>query len=785
MSSLFVKSYFGSNGPELSGHKIGLGIGDAGLINSIFQSSNPSSANSRRASERIRTGLSLEQGVGLNADFIVEEISVVYKAVAKVLASRLKPYLLELISANQSAFVPGWKIFDNVLVAFETLHSIGRKRTGKKGLMAIKLDMSKAYDRVEWSFLRAVMIKMNFPPRWIGLILDCISSPTLSILLNGQPVCKERVWKKLRGWKDSFFFFGGKDILIKAVAQAIPSYAMSIFQLPIGFCKELGAMFSKFWWGSKEGNRKISWVKWVTLCQPKNQGELGFKDLLSFNQSLLSKQAWRILTCPNSLVAQIFKVKYFKNGDFLNASVKTGGSHVWRSIVWGRSLLSSGLRWVVGDGSNISVFKDRWIPRPNTFKTITPDPGHDLCVADLLLRNYRGWDVDKLRRALLSVDKGIVLSIPISWSGGSDSLAWRFDKRGVYTVQSGYRLALSQKVSASAYTSSIAHHWWETFWRLKLPPKVKVFVWRACWNALPSLENLWKRKVIGSLRCDRCAGPVESSCHAIFWCKEVQKIWNCAGFPSLFAAVQHLPVLDVVSFASSLLGMDELGRFCMVAWAIWENRNSIFNSNKAVQHLPVLDVVSFASSLLGMDELGRFCMVAWAIWENRNSIFNSSIGLALIGLLPPPGRLKLNTAIVLHKNGLSIGVGAAIRDDKGLVLAAQSNQLAGVLNTDVGELIALWEGLLLALFYNLQVDLAEVVSPTMVSFLNDPAPLMGESKFIVQDIKSMFLAVGVCKSIAVSKSRNSLALKLALLAFSSARERLWLNSSSFAGGFSL
>ncbi|KAK3212205.1 hypothetical protein Dsin_016911 [Dipteronia sinensis] len=155
---------------------------------------------------------------------------------------------------------------------------------------------------------------------------------------------KERVWKKLRGWKDSFFSFGGKEMLIKAVAQAIPSYAMSIFQLPVGLCKDLSAVFSKFWWRSEEGNKKISWVKWVAFCHPKSQDGLGFKDLLSFNQSLLAKQAWRILSCRHSLVARLLKAKYFKNGEFLMASAKNGCSHIWRSILWGRSLLAKGLR---------------------------------------------------------------------------------------------------------------------------------------------------------------------------------------------------------------------------------------------------------------------------------------------------------------------------------------------------------------------------------------------------------------------------------------------------------
>ena len=113
--------------------------------------------------------------------------NVLYKLVSKVLANRLKKILPFIISPSQSAFIPGCLISDNVLAAYETLHTMQTGMRGKKAFMAVKLDMSKAYDRVEWRFLEAVMRKMGFNERWIHLVMMCVSSAHYAILVNGEP----------------------------------------------------------------------------------------------------------------------------------------------------------------------------------------------------------------------------------------------------------------------------------------------------------------------------------------------------------------------------------------------------------------------------------------------------------------------------------------------------------------------------------------------------------------------------------------------------------------------
>ena len=345
--------------------------------------------------------------------------NVVYILISKVLANRLKIILPQIISKNQSAFLSRRLITDNVLVTFELMHYLEHKKDGREGFMAIKLDMSKTYDRVEWGFIKQVMEKMGFHEKWIKLIMHCITSVSYSILVNsvaygciiptrglhqgylispyifllctdgfsslinntardqrisGVSICrgcpkithlfftddcllfckansqecqnlidilqlyeaasgqkinvdksfiffsnntsddrrcevlnmlgpmqdtrhkkylglpsiigkskveifveiKERVEKKLSWWKEKMLSVGGREILIKAVAQAIPTYTMSCFQIPKSLCDEKVLVGSK---GSRIKNC-LGWLK--ENVQVQVEWRNGFQKFTSF-----------------------------------------------------------------------------------------------------------------------------------------------------------------------------------------------------------------------------------------------------------------------------------------------------------------------------------------------------------------------------------------------------------------------------------------------------------------------------------------------------------------------
>lgn len=153
---------------------------------------------------------------------------------------------------------------------------------------------------------------------------------------------KERFHKRLCDWTEKYLSSGGKEVLIKAVLQALPTYAMSVFQFPAGLIEELNKLIRDFHWGDEHDRRRMHWLAWDKVTQPKSSGGMGFRDFKIFNQALLARQAWRVLQFPDSLCARLLKAKYFPNGHLLDTAFIQSVSATWQGVIHGLELVKKG-----------------------------------------------------------------------------------------------------------------------------------------------------------------------------------------------------------------------------------------------------------------------------------------------------------------------------------------------------------------------------------------------------------------------------------------------------------
>lgn len=117
---------------------------------------------------------------------LISLCNVTYKMVSKVLENRLKEVIGKVISESQSAFIIGRLISDNTMISYEIMHYIKRKTRGKIGWMDFKLNMSKAYDRVEWNYIKAILLKMGFVEDIVTLFMECVRTAIYKISHAGR-----------------------------------------------------------------------------------------------------------------------------------------------------------------------------------------------------------------------------------------------------------------------------------------------------------------------------------------------------------------------------------------------------------------------------------------------------------------------------------------------------------------------------------------------------------------------------------------------------------------------
>nr|XP_027124351.1 uncharacterized protein LOC113741063 [Coffea arabica] len=633
--------------------------------------------------------------------------SVIYKTISKILANRLKLVLDKCISNTQSAFIPDRQILDNVILAHEYMHYLKNKRQGKEGYMAIKLDMAKAYDRVEWHFLQAMMQKMGFCAQWITWITSCLKTVTYSFNCNGenrgfvvpkrgirqgdplspylflicsegfsnllkkaeerndikglrisrqgpiithlffaddslifckankqqakevmkilktyeeasgqlinlekssvffsknmameqrQDVCsslggmtemkqgkylglpmvisrtkeqifgfiKKNIKRKMQDWRNKLLSTAGKEVMLKAVSMAMPTYAMSVFKLPRKLCKNISALMANYWWGEANGKNKLHWLSWKKMSMNRNAGGLGFKDIEAYNKALLGKP-------------------------------QQNASWIWQGLLGARSSIEKGVIRRIGNGRSTSIWGHRWIPGSSSGRPTSLGPqSYNLKMVHELISHHR-WKRNTIFQHFTPSDAEKILNIPLSLMGREDNFYWQHNPGEIYTVSSGYKCIMKESTNAKQIAPEAAgpsitgegqqaRQMWNTLWKLNIKHKLKIFIWKCITGALPVRAAIFRKTRLGDPVCRLCGEDQETVEHLLLNCQHTQQVWKAAPIQWDDAIDQKGDFkrwwIRILEAKNRQGGMEHIGLTANILWQVWKERNSKEFENK-------------------------------------------------------------------------------------------------------------------------------------------------------------------------------------------------------------
>lgn len=146
------------------------------------------------------------------------------------------------------------------------------------------------------------------------------------------------------------------------MAQAVPTYMMSCYLIPLDIGNKISVAVARFWWSTGNNNHSMHWVALDKICVPAEEGGLGFRDFRDFNLALLAKQVWRLLTYPHSLIARFLKGRYYRHSNPLVTRKANSPSFGWNSLMASKPILVDGIKRTIGTGVETKVWEDAWIP---------------------------------------------------------------------------------------------------------------------------------------------------------------------------------------------------------------------------------------------------------------------------------------------------------------------------------------------------------------------------------------------------------------------------------------
>ena len=346
-------------------------------------------------------------------------------------------------------------------------------------------------------------------------------------------------------------------------------------------------------------------------------------------------------------------------------------------------------------------------------------------VSDLINEATRAWNNAMVRQLFSSEEADLVLSIPLSQSLPMDRIVWNGTSKGKFSVCSAYHSIreMGKNIKEECSDDSEMKHLWKSIWKLKLPNKIRSFMWRACREALATKANLKKRKITKDDLCSQCGKGAETSLHLFWFCDKAKEVWCNSKMALPFSLDHSWSFIDVmwqlVKHSSTSPGLME--KMMSLCWEIWKERNSVRNgSGKRESKVLVRNAASLVEEYNAANERVVF----------KNPEFSTKWH-------PPDSpRFKMNVDAAVFSDLRAMGAGMVIRDSQGQVLAAMCKRIPA----NLSALDAEAKSMEIAVHFVWEMGFREVYFKTDSSNLKNILTGLSEAPASLEPITASILA---------------------------------------------
>ncbi|XP_074374021.1 uncharacterized protein LOC141714399 [Apium graveolens] len=665
--------------------------------------------------------------------------NVLVRILSKVLSNRLKKCLGSIISDKQSAFIEGRLLTDNALIAFEVNHFMKRKTQDKNGIAGLKIDISKAYDRLEWGFIRNMMRKFGFGQLWIDRVMYYIESVKYSFIHDGEVFGNITPGRGIRqGDPISSYIYimcaEGLSAIIRRNEEAGMIHGCRVARGAPRISHLLFADDCYLFFKATKTEAQI--MKRILNRYAEMSGQL-----INFNKSAITFSTNTKSEQRSEVSTQLGVQEKDEPDKYLGMPMRIGSN---RSVVFGfladrvQQKLQAWTAQNISKAGKVTLLKTSAQSIPNFWMNLLLVP-REICDKIEKAMNAYWWGGGGERKGIkwmrwerLCEAKYYAHTSFLEASlGANPSYMWRSIMASQEIIKQGCKRKIGDGKSTkvwqipwlpcknNGYLSSEAHvelqetlvhnlmmeedkgnfsvkscyrqirgestgdegGFWKQIWGLKLPGKVVNMVWRACKGVLPTAMKLAKKGVSLDVICAWCREQVETPIHTVFTCPFAREVWAQVGMQEIIPLDEGVTVLQVLKEAFSRYSRDRRVMIGVYCWGLWWRRNSWVWDRKSISTFGVKSMVMSLvqewqrSQETGQGARGRKCSV------NKR------------WCRPQEGWVKINIDAACHDQVGYIGAGCIVRDDRGRFIRARSIKIRGGWQPREAEALSLKEAL--------------------------------------------------------------------------------------------